>query len=168
MYLKAFSVYDWWARLVVFSLCDPHGLKCWQRSQNGATDPDRVFTFWWSNDLDLHGAWRQLGYLLLKSIGNTWKHCGATRQHIVGIQVLSDINVASHDRRVSGLMEAGNFHAQKWGLKQRLGSSESLITNGDHLTIRQLITFLQCWRGGSCGHFRLKIQGNITQFFLFK
>jgi hypothetical protein len=32
---------DGWARLVVFGLGDPHGLEGRERSQDGATDPER-------------------------------------------------------------------------------------------------------------------------------
>ena len=101
------------ARLVIFSLGDPHGLKGGQRGQDGATDPDGVLSFWWRDDLDLHGAGRQGGDLLLHTVGNTWVHSGTTGQDIVGIQVLSDINVALHDRRVDGFVNTLNFQSQK-------------------------------------------------------
>ena len=56
-------------------------------------------------------------------------------QHIVGIQVLSDVDVTLHDRGVGGLVQAGDLHAQERGLEQGLGASEPLVADGDHLTV---------------------------------
>ena len=102
-----------WARLVIFSLGDPHGLKGGQRGQDGATDPDGVLSFWWRDDLDLHGAGRQGGDLLLHTVGDTWEHGGATRHDVIGIQVLSDVDVALHYGAEDGFMNTNSFHAQE-------------------------------------------------------
>ena len=61
---------DGWARLVVLLFGDPHLLEGGERSQDGASDPDRVFPFWRSNDLDLHGAGSQGSDLLLHPVSN--------------------------------------------------------------------------------------------------
>ena len=53
---------------VIFLLGDPHLLEGGQGCQDGASDPDRVFPFRRSNDLDLHGA----GSLLV-SVGTARK-----------------------------------------------------------------------------------------------
>merc|ERR1711874_839959 len=53
--LEAFAVNNAWARFFVFLFGDPHGLESGQRSKDGATDPYRVFTLRWSNDLNLQG-----------------------------------------------------------------------------------------------------------------
>ncbi len=52
--LEALSVDDTWARFFVFILGDPHLLESGQGSQDGTTNPDGVFTFWWGDNLDLH------------------------------------------------------------------------------------------------------------------
>jgi hypothetical protein len=109
--LKAFTMDDGWSRLVVFSLADPHLLEGGERGQDGATDPDRVLSLRRGNDFDLHGAGCQSGDFLLHAISNTGVHGGTTRQHSVGVQVLSDINVALHDRVVGGFMDTAGFHA---------------------------------------------------------
>ena len=46
---------DGWSGFVIFLLADPHLLEGGQRGEDGTTDPDGVFSLWWSNDLDLHG-----------------------------------------------------------------------------------------------------------------
>merc|ERR1712109_241336 len=83
--LEAFSVDNGWAAFVVFLLGDPHLLEGGEGSQDGSSDPYGVFSFWWSNDLDLHG--------------------GTSRHDGVGVQVLTDVNIALHDGVVGGLMD---------------------------------------------------------------
>ncbi len=60
--------------------------------------------------LDLHGAGGQSSDLLLHTISNTWVHGGATRHDVVGIQVLTDVNVALHDAVVGGLVDTSRLH----------------------------------------------------------
>ena len=68
--LEAFSVHNRWAGLIVFLLRDPHLLEGGQGSEDGSSDPDRVFTLWWGDDLDLHGWWGKSGDLLLHAVGD--------------------------------------------------------------------------------------------------
>lgn len=53
--LKAFAVDNGRTRFVVFGLGDPHLLEGGKGGKDGTTDPDRVLSFWRSDDLDLHG-----------------------------------------------------------------------------------------------------------------
>ena len=62
---------DGGAGLLVLLFGDPHLLEGGERSQDGASDPDRVFPFRRSNDLDLHGAGSQGSDLLLHPVSNT-------------------------------------------------------------------------------------------------
>lgn len=61
--------------------------------------------------LDLHGAGSQSSYFLLHPVCNAWVHGSASRQHIVGIKILSDVYVTLHDAVVSGFMNASRLHA---------------------------------------------------------
>merc|ERR1711936_459697 len=54
--LKAFPVDNGWAAFIVFLLGDPHLLEGGEGSQDGTSDPDRVFPLRGSNDLDLNGG----------------------------------------------------------------------------------------------------------------
>merc|ERR1719266_1550863 len=164
--LEAFPVDNGWAAFVVLLLGDPHLLEGGEGSQDGATDPYGVFPFWGSNDLDLNGGWSQGGDLLLHSVGNTRVHGGATRHDSVGIQVLTDVNIALHDGVVGGLMDTAGFHSQERGLEESLGGTESLIANGDNLAIGKFIRLLQGGGGGSSSHFLFKVKGNIAEFLL--
>merc|ERR1719495_186050 len=95
--LEAFAVDDSGASLVVLLLGDPHLLEGGERTQDGATDPDRVFSLGRSDDLDLHGGRSHGGDLLLHTISDTGVHGGATGEDGVGVEILTDINVALHD-----------------------------------------------------------------------
>ena len=149
--LEAFAVDDGGAGLIVLLLADPHLLEGGQGGQDGASDPDRVFTLRWGNDLqeinaldtrafcsnslsnqsdkmplcwlhsmsahlNLHGGWGQGCDFLLHPVGDAGVHGGTSRQHSVGIQVLTDVDVALHDAVVGGLMDSAGLHTweQMW------------------------------------------------------
>jgi len=164
--LEALPVDDGGARLIVFLFGDPHLLEGGERSQDGASDPDRVFPFGRSDDLDLHGGWSQGSDLLLHTVSNTGVHGGATRQDSVGIQVLPDVNITLHDAVVGGLVDTAGLHTQERGLEEGLGAPEPLVANGDNLAIGQFVALLKGRGGGSGGHFLLKVEGNIAELLL--
>lgn len=116
--LEAFPVHNGWARLVIFLLADPHLLEGGEGSQDGATDPYGVFPLGRSNDLDLHGWWCQGRDFLLHTVSDTWVHGGATGQYCVGIQILTDVDIALHDAVVCGLVDASRFHTQEGWLEE--------------------------------------------------
>merc|ERR1719370_251309 len=161
--LEAFSVNDCGTGFVVFLFGDPHLLERRQGGQDGSSDPHRVFSLWWGDDLDLHGGWGQLGDLLLHAVGDAGEHGGSSRQDGVGVQILTDVDVALHDRVVGGLVDAGGFHSDEGGLEQSLGASESLVSNGDHLSIGQLVALLQRGATGGSLHLLLKVQSDVRQ-----
>jgi len=141
--LEAFAMDDGRSALVVFLFADPHLLEGGQRGQDGAADPDGVLAFGRGDDFDLHRRRRQGGDFFLHTIGDTGVHGGAARQDGVGVQVLTDINVALHDRVVAGLVNAGRFHTQEGRLEESFWATETFITDGDNLTVRQFIGLLQ-------------------------
>merc|ERR1712106_292972 len=96
-YLEALAVDNGWAALIIFLLGDPHLLEGGQGSKDGASDPDGVFPLWWINDLDLDGGWGKSGDLLLHTVSNAGVHGGASGHDSVGVQILTDVNIALHD-----------------------------------------------------------------------
>jgi len=102
-----------WAALIVLLLGDPHLLEGGEGSQNGSSDPDGVLPLWWSNDLDLDGGWSKSGNLLLHTVSNTRVHGGASRHDSVGIQILTDVNIALHDGVVGGFVDSASFHSEE-------------------------------------------------------
>lgn len=103
--LETFSVNNRWARFIVFLFADPHLLEGRQGSKNGTTNPDGIFSFWWSDNFNLHCARSQRSDFLLHSIGNSRIHGGSTREDGVGIKIFSNINIALHD----GICKITNF-----------------------------------------------------------
>lgn len=164
--LETLVVDDGWSRLVVLLLRDPHLLESGQRSQDGTTNPHRVLSFWWSNDLDLHRRWSQGSDFLLHTLSDTWEQSSTTRHNNVTVQVLTHINVTLDDRVVGGLVNTSSFQTQVGWTEQSLSSSESLVTNGDNLSIWQLVGLLNSRRLRRSLHFLLKVQSDVTQLFL--
>jgi len=154
-----------WTCFVVFLFGDPHSLEGGEGGQDGTTNPDGVFPFWWGDDLDFHGGWSQSSDFFLHSIGNTWVHGGTTGQDVVSVQVLSDINIALHDGVVGGFVDTGGFHTNEGWLEEGLWASESFVTDGDDLTVWEFVGFFQGGGRSGGGHFLFKVQSDVAQFF---
>merc|ERR550534_3219786 len=104
--------------------------------------------------------------LLLHTVSNTRVHGGASRHDSVGIEVLTDVNIALHDGVVGGLMDAAGFHSEEGWLEESLRAAETLIANGDDLAIGKLIRLLKGGGGSGSGHFLLEVKGNIAELLL--
>merc|ERR1712082_246266 len=165
-HLEALAVDNGWAALIVLLLGDPHLLEGGEGSKDGSSDPDRVLSLWWSNDLDLDGGWGKSGDLLLHSVGNTGVHGGASRHDSVGIEILTDVNIALHDGVVGGLVDAAGFHSKEGRLEESLRAAETLIANGDDLAVGKLIGLLEGGGGSGSGHLLFEVKGNIAELLL--
>merc|ERR1719342_1681021 len=106
------------------------------------------------------------GDLLLHSVGDTGVHGGASGHNSVGIEVLSDINVALHDGVVGGLVDSAGLHSEEGWLEESLGASESLVSDGDDLAVGKLIGLLEGGGGSSGRHLLLEVKGNIAELLL--
>merc|ERR1719393_191598 len=157
---------DGWAALIVFLLGDPHLLEGGKGSKDGSSDPDGVFPLWGSNDLDLDGGRSKSGDFLLHTVSNTRVHGGASGHDSVGIEILTDVNIALHDGVVGGLMDTTGFHSKEGRLEESLRAAETLIADGDDLAIGKFIRLLKGCRSSSSRHFLLKVKGNITELLL--
>merc|ERR1712106_115514 len=58
------------------------------------------------------------------------------------------------------------FHSEEGRLEESLRAAETLITNGDDLTVGKFIRLLQGGGGSSGGHFLFKVKGNIAKLLL--
>ena len=154
------------AGLVVFLLADPHLLEGGERGEDRAADPDGVLALRGSDDLDLDGAGSQCGDLLLHAVGDTRVHGGASRQDGVGVQILTDVDVALHDAVVRRLVDAGRLHPGEAGLEEGLGAAEALVADGDDLTVGQLVALLEGGGGGGGGHLLLEVERHVAQLLL--
>ena len=132
--------------LIVLLLGDPHLLEGGEGGQDGSSNPYGVLSLRGSNDLDLDGGGSQGGDLLLHSVSDTGVHGGSSGHDGVGVQVLTDINIALHDRVEGGFVDAAGPHSEKGRLEESLRAPEPLITDSDDLTVGKLIGLLK--RGG--------------------
>merc|ERR1719223_2012019 len=164
--LEALAVDNGGSALVVLLLGDPHLLGGRQGGQDGATDPYGVLPLGGRDDLDLDGGGRQGGDLLLHTVSNTGVHGGAAGHDGVGVQVLTDVNVALHDGVEGGLVDAAGLHSEEGRLEEGLGATESLVADGDDLAVGKLIGLLKGGGGSSGGHLLLKVQGDVAQLLL--
>jgi hypothetical protein len=140
---------DAWTALIVLLLGDPHLLEGGQRCQDGTTDPDGVFTFWWSNDLDLHRRRSKSSDFLLHTIGNTRVHGGTSRHDDVSVEIFPDVDIALHDGVEGGHVDTTGFETEDGWLEQCFWGTETLVTNGDDLTVRKFVRLLQAGGLGS-------------------
>ena len=154
------------AGFVVFFLCDPHGLEGGEGGKDRATDPYGVFALRGSNDLDLDSGRSKASDFLLHTIGNTRVHGGTTRHDVVGEEILTDINVTPHDGVVDGLVNTNRFHTKEGWLEEGLRGTETFVADGDDLTVRKLVGFVDRGRGSSSVHLTFKIEGNIAELLL--
>lgn len=104
-----------------------------ETSEDRAADPDRVLPLGRCDHFDLHGRRCERRYLLLHSIGDTWIHGGAAREYRIGVQILTNVNVALHDRIVRCLMYTAGLHAQETRLEHRFRATEALVADRDDL-----------------------------------
>jgi len=164
--LEALAVDDGWAALVVLLLGDPHLLEGRQGSQDRTTDPHRVLALWRSDDLDLHGRWGERGDLLLHAVGDTWVHRSTARHDDVAIEILSDINVALHDRVECDHVDTAALKTQDARLEERLRSTETLVANGDDLAIRKFVRLLQAGALAGSLNLLVEVEGDVAELLL--
>ena len=164
--LEAFPVDDGRAAFIVFLFSDPHLLEGGQRTKNGTSNPDGIFSLRRCDDLDLHGGWGQSGEFFLHAVSKAGEHRVTTRQDDVAVQITTDVHIAFHDGVVCGLVNAGRFHSQEIRLEHGFRGTESLVSDGDDLTVGQFVRLFQGSGGGSCGHFLFKVQADVAEFLL--
>ena len=165
-HLEALSVHDGRAALVILALGDPHLLEGAQGGQDGASDPHAVLTLRRCHHLDLHGGGGQRSQLLGHTLADALEHGGATGQHHVGVEVLSDVHIALHDGLEGGVVDAASLLAHKAGLEKDLRASEALGAHGDDVSVGQLVGLLLVAALAGCLHLAVKVQRDVAQLLL--
>jgi len=134
-------VYNAGARFVVLLLRAPEILERAERRKNGTTDPDGVFAFGRSDNLDLHARGREARELLLHAVCDAREHGRAAREDHVTIQVTTNVEVAFENRVVPvkkvsifgqsygnhhprRFVNAGSLEAEERGLEESLRCAE--------------------------------------------
>merc|ERR1719516_47743 len=63
-------------------------------------------------------------------------------------------------------MDTTGLHSEEGWLEESLGASESLVSDGDDLTVGKFIGLLKGGGGSSGGHLLLKVKSNIAELLL--
>jgi len=165
-FLEALTVHNGRSGLVVLFLADPHTLEGREGGKNGSTDPDRVLTLRRSDDLNLDGSGGKSGDLLGHTLTDSGEHGGTSGENNVGVQVLTDIDIALHDGLEGGVGNTVHFKTSQVRLEEDLRTTESLVTNDDDVTIGKLEGLLEGTGLGGLLHLLLEVNGDEAQGFL--
>ena len=63
-------------------------------------------------------------------------------------------------------MDADDFHTQESRAEHGLGAAETLVADGDDLTVGQLVGLLDGRGGGGGGHLLLEVEGDVAKLLL--
>ena len=157
VFLEALLVDNSGSALVVLLLLDPHRREGRQGRQDRSSDPHGVLPLRGCNNLDLHAVGRKVRHLLRQTVGKSLVHRGSSRQHNVGVQVFTHVNVALHDRVVHSLVDAVGLKSDELGLEEGLRATETLRSHSDHLTVGKLVVLLQGGGGGGERHLLVEV-----------
>mmetsp|Transcript_84317 Transcript_84317/g.228901 ORF Transcript_84317/g.228901 Transcript_84317/m.228901 type:complete len:321 (-) Transcript_84317:268-1230(-) len=145
--------------LIIHFPGDPHALEGAQGCEDGSTNPCRIATLRRGDHFGAHGGWRQGNELALHALGDAREARRAARQDDVAVEVLANVDVASHNRTRGQLVNAASLDAGEARREEHLGDAEALVSDADHLAVRQLVVLLI----GRCSHRLLEVQGHVAQ-----
>merc|ERR1712176_1682345 len=160
---EALPVHNAGPTLVILLLADPHALEGGKTRQNTSPNPHRVLALRRGYNLDLNRSGGERGDLLAHALADAREHGGSPRQYNVGIQVLTDIDVTLHDGLEGGVGDAVHLEARQVGLEQHLGTTETLVTNDDDVTVGELEALLEGGRLGRLLHLLLEVNSDKAQ-----
>lgn len=87
-----------------------------------------VLTLWWHNDLQGGVTWCKrilTSFCILSAIpAITWELASFTRQHNVGILILTDVYITLHDVIICGFMDTRCLHTQEAWLQKSLRAGQ--------------------------------------------
>ena len=142
-FLEALPVDNRRAGLIVLLLADPHALERTERGQDRTTNPDRVFTLRRRDDLNLDAGRGERRDLLRHTLRDSGEHGGTTRKDDVGVQVLTDIDVALHDGLEGRVGDAVHLESGQVGLEEDLRTAEAFVSDDDDVTVGKLEGLLE-------------------------
>lgn len=88
-----------------------------------------------AHHVDLGGCRNENLKLFAQSLGSSREHGVASAEYYVSVEVLSHVEIAFHDRLVDHFMEGRHLEVEFSGGEESFSTSESLIAEGDDLTI---------------------------------
>jgi hypothetical protein len=84
----------------------------------------------------------------------------------VTVEILTDVDITLHDGVESGDVDTAAFQTQNARLEESLRSTETLVTNGDDLTIGKFIGLLQAGALGGSLNLLLKVESDVAKLLL--
>ncbi len=153
--------------LVVLALGDPHGGEGGETAEHTASDPDGVLPLGGTHHLDLDVATLDVEYVLGESLSQTREHGAAAGEDEVIVKVFTDILVALHDTVVAQFVDAhdvGLGRLQQARVEQGFGTLETLLADGDRLSVRQLVGLVHLGRLAVGLELLGVVQSHVAQF----
>ena len=97
---------------------------------------------------------------------NSWLFSTIKPHNEASLTYLTDVDVALHDGVEAAFLDADDFHTQESGTEHGLGAAETLVADGDDLTVGQLVGLFDGRGGGGGGHLLLKVEGDVAKLLL--
>ena len=69
--------------------------------------------------------------------------CRKTYHDNVGVEILTDVNIALHDGVEGSDVNSAGLETENGRLEEGLGGAEALVADGDDLTVGKLVGLLQ-------------------------
>ena len=63
-------------------------------------------------------------------------------------------------------MDACGLHSHEAGLEENFGRTESLVPDGDDLSVWELVALLEAGAGGGGHHFLFEVECDVAEFLL--
>ena len=162
--LKAFSVNNSRSTLIILVTRNPHTLKRCQRRQDRSTNPHRVFSLGLRIYSHPNRLRHHIGELLGEALLNTRVHGRSARQHDILVEFSANVNVAFVHALVELLVYAVRLASGEARLEEDLRRSEALVSNQDHLAVRQLVALFYTRRFCRLFHLFLEVKRNVAKF----
>ena len=63
-------------------------------------------------------------------------------------------------------MDSRGLHTEEGGLEESFRGPESLVSDGDDLSVRELVGLLEGAGAGSSGHLLVEVKSDVAEFLL--
>merc|ERR1719499_1617828 len=129
-----------------------------ERSKDGSSNPDRVFSLWWSNDLNFIASRSKSFQFCLQTRFDLWEHSGSSRKDGVLVEIFTDINVALHDGVECQFVDTLGFFTNDVWFEKNFRTSESLSSYGNDVSVGEFVLLFNFGTILGCIHVIVVVQ----------
>lgn len=97
---------------------------------------------------------------------NEERVCRKTYHDNVGVEILTDVNIALHDGVEGGDVDSAGLETENGGLEEGLGGAEALVADGDDLTVGKLVGLLEGRALAGGLDLLLEVEGDVAELLL--